>query len=361
MTRRALLMMALLTSACQGFERVASPLDSTTAHDASVDRVPYDDLGCGSCEPRALAQGLQHVVAIDVDDAHVYWADAANLQSHAHIGRVPKVGCAAGVQCTEVVTAERFSITALRLSQGHLFWTERFDENFSDDSGSLWRLDLAGGQPVAVATEQTQPVDLLVHDDTLYWANEAELRRRDAWQSSATTEVLQNLLPRPNALAISMGRIFFTNLGNGVVYGYVASTRLDGSDWQVIAQNQKQPVAIAVGPLYVYWADSARGVVMRAQSDGQGLTSAFLSNLLSPNALLIHEGVLYVSEGGSADDRSDGRIFAVRLDGTGRATLAESQNQPTALAIDEGALYWANYGKRGTTVLDSSVMRLDLP
>lgn len=361
MIAKALLFATLMFAACQGFERVAPPGDARAAHDASADSSIVGDLGCGSCEPEALVEGLHHVAAIDLDQDHVYWADAADLDAYAHVGRVPKGGCAAGVQCAEVLAPQRFAITALRVSQGYVFWSERYDDVRFADTGSIWRLTLEGRVLKELAPTQNQPLDLLVHEDTLYWANEAEIRRRNAWAETAEIGLVQQSLARPIALAISMQRLFFSNLGGDAVPAYVVSTRLDGSDWQVIAENQSTPVAIAVGPLYVYWADSTRGVVMRAQSDGLGLVSAFLSNLKEPNAVLVHDGTLYVAEAGTKGDYTDGKIIAVRLDGTGRTTLAENQLRPHALAIDESALYWANYGTSSPTGYNSSVMKLVLP
>jgi len=192
--------------------------------------------------PRSIADGLDQVSAIALDDDAVYFVDVQQTGngSQTFIGRVPK----AGGQVQHVVDLPSVGVAALAVAGGYVYWTQ--------SDRQVVRVLALGGSPEPLSAGAAAPLAIAVDASGVYWldighvgvdcpANDGQVSRFVPGQPEATP--LASNLKGADALAVSAGAVFWTTSG----FGCNVSTLPGGGAVFELAPGASDPVMLATG------------------------------------------------------------------------------------------------------------------
>ena len=134
---------------------VGSKSSAVATHDGAVMSMPKE----GSA-PRTLVPGQYMADHIAVDDAHVYWSHRGREPSKMRsvLSRIPKKGGSR----VDLIDIER-SIEGFAIDATDVFYAS------GQARGRILKVAKGGGIPVELAAEQSNPRELFVDADHVYW------------------------------------------------------------------------------------------------------------------------------------------------------------------------------------------------
>ncbi|WP_437297192.1 hypothetical protein [Sorangium sp. So ce426] len=187
-----------------------------------------------------LADRQTYAMGIAVDAENVYWTSADQ-------GTVMKVPVAGGAP---VALAEgQDSPLGIAVDATHVYWV--------NEGGTVMKVPVAGGAPSALADEQVRPQDIAVDAAAVYWTNDGGTVMK-APLEGGTPVALAEGQRNPRKLAIDAESVYWTNDD-----GTVKKVPIRGGDPETLATGQDHPLGITVDATSVYWTNSAAGTVMK--------------------------------------------------------------------------------------------------
>lgn len=192
--------------------------------------------------PRSVAEGLDKVSAIALDDDAVYFVDVQQTGNGAQtfIGRVPKVGG----EVQHLVDLPSMSVAALAVAGGYVYWTQ-FDRQ-------VMRAPALGGSPEPLSTGGAAPFAIAVDGSSVYWLDvghlgvdcppsDGQVSRLVLGQPEVTT--LASNLKGAGGLVVSAGTTFWAASG----FGCNVSTLPGGGGVFELRSNASDPIMLATG------------------------------------------------------------------------------------------------------------------
>lgn len=249
---------------------------------------------------------------------------------------------------------------------------------WSDDSGKVSKVSIAGGTATVLATGQSVPQGIAVDGTSVYWANEGTGIGPDGgteWNGSIMKVPVDGGTPTtlasgqsPVGIAVDKARVYWANSGQGTIM----SLPIEGGTPTVLASGQSNPYGIAVDANNVYWTNSGDSTVMREALEGGALT--MLSSMAEEPARialdannvywtsLAEGGVMKVPIAGGATAHLIGGkgigniavdginvyvtgnlipVTKVPVDG-GSSTVVASDMGAAGIVVDAVSVYWSN-------------------
>jgi hypothetical protein len=201
---------------------------------------------------------------------------------------------------------------------------ERFVFYTQPSAGRVMRVPKLGGLPVAIATKLDTPLFLAIDLDAeipaLYWtggSGENGVVMRLALIDGATPTVLIDGQPRPRAIAVRDGFVYWTDFSDGSL----RRIPVDAPTWDAGAPDAD--------------ASDAGG-----SDAGVRTATRLASGLRGPSDLALHDGFAYLPD-------QSGRIARVPLEGGALETFASTTGVPFGVATNGLALYWTTLGTDG--------------
>ena len=119
------------------------------------------------------------------------------------------------------------------------------------------RVPVGGGDPVEIASGQTNPTVVVVDTSSIYRANLGDVGGNDGSivkmpLAGGTPVSIASGLTGPGGLALDATSVYWTEMNAGTVM----QAPLGGGNPQALAIGQNQPFAIAVSATSVFWLDS---------------------------------------------------------------------------------------------------------
>ena len=277
-----------------GFVYWTNPLKNTVLRASKVDgRITVLDAAASS--PTGIA----------LDGDWVFWISSASEEvSKARTDGSGKIIIARG-GCDGACTP-----LAVAASGGFAYWSMRFD----DGSVSLWSDRFKRESiPVVVGPDlPATPFALAFFDDFIYWVGSAPGVGRGVWKAKAAPGSRKQLIAKldqdPTALAVDEPRrhvVWTSSHGTKQARG---SAQGGGEPWQgsvmrapiegaaptgdVIAQELDQPRDVEVGKGWVYWT-SSDGSVKRKSLDDEGAIYVVAEDQADPVGLAMDERRVY--------------------------------------------------------------------
>jgi hypothetical protein len=257
----------------------------------------------GTCQPWAIAQAAQPF-GVAVRGNAVFFT--TNLEN----GGVYQAGLDGAA--STIVAPSIFPFTVATDST-HVYWTSGLD------GGLLQRCPLAGcgPNPELLYGGADYPYEILLADAATYWTV-------NSWNG------FDKVVPD--------------------AAGGVWLARGDAGGAELIA-NQSHPYGIATDGAFLYWADDGPGAegngsILRANLDGTGAVT-IASGQAYPQEVAVYDGQLYWSDLGL--EQSDGSVMTCSPSHCNPTPLADNQDGPLGLGVDDSGVYWTNSG--GGTVI----------
>jgi hypothetical protein len=316
----------------------------------------------GGCIPTALASMQAGAHGIVADATNVYWARRV---AQADGGQAEElVECAkAGCNGAPTILAVDRDIGALAVDATSVYWTNR--------SGTIMKVGLAGGTPTTLATGQNGAVGIAVDATNVYWVTNAffAMTRVPAQPTAVgtvmkmpiaggnPTTLASNL--SPYGIAVDGTSVYWTN-GTGSNDGTVMKVPIDGGVPTTLASGLASPVDLAVDGTYVYWTNAgsnvptdSTGSVMRVPIGG-GTPSTIASQQSDPTGIAVGATSVYWA------NNLGGAVVVAPLCGGVASPLAAGQSGPRDIVVDATGIYWANEGTP-TNGMVGSVLRVSGP
>lgn len=219
-------------------------------------------------------------------------------------------------------------------AQGRVYWTNRTDD------GTVSSVSKQGGAVMVHATDQPRPGAIVISFGQIYWTcaglqpSTGLIATIEAGSDGGGATVLASEQNNPFALATFGGKLYWTNSLDNV--GTVMTVDTEGQGLQELASNQDLPVGIAADEVAVYWAN-LNDHEIRFWELNAGLGGLFLGGLTSPGGVAVDVINVYWTE-------ITGDVHGATKVGKHITTYATGQSTPTGVAVDGLHLYWANNG-----------------
>ena len=269
-----------------------------------------------------------------------------------------------GGQCSGVLTSTDASTNPLGLAIDgtNIYFTTIGTSANNDQDGAIWKMPLAGGTPVAIATGQDFPYSIAVRGSSVYWTN------YDPATDTGPTSGRVLSVPiaggaTPNAIGVGQAYPWGVATDNTSVYwtcnssGKVRSAPLAGGATPVVIAQMcdfpgesapgtcENPAGIAVDGTSVYFADQLDGVWKVPLAGG---TPALLQNAAYPAYVTVDSSHVYYTESSSTQfGFANSDVIQTNLDGSNPITLASNLVRAWGIAHDANYVYWTEYQSPG--------------
>ncbi|XP_033104226.1 low-density lipoprotein receptor-related protein 4-like isoform X2 [Anneissia japonica] len=377
---------------------------STFVIDVVNRNIYWSDLKCSCIKIAGLATMIDSTlindmtkpsgIAIDIDSNYIYWTDIVVGVGQSKIGRA-RMSDGSGVEI--LVDSDLTTPTAIAIDkeESKLYWC--------DESGKIEFSDVDGKNRRTLITAFTAahyPVDVKLHGTYVYWTQQGspELMRAQKATGGNIEDISESIFSHARSLYIFTRINFcisdpcqngatcvnevagyecvcklgytgkYCERGDFILIGDTANSAilisnigLDNSmlDFEVIDIEPQPESPTSVQYDYidnkVYWVDSARKEINRADLDGMNFENVLTvtdGNTPVDISLDVVNRKLYWTSNGLQD-----RIEVINFDGTDqRLLMANDTEYPVSIVIDfeDGLMYWSDRGE------SSKIERADL-
>jgi hypothetical protein len=227
-----------------------------------------------------------------------------------------------------VLASDQNCPLGIAVDRTNLYWTDY-------DEGTIMKLPLAGGPPVAIATGQLSPEYIAVDATRVYWSIGASSTggvggiAEVPLAGGAPVQIAFDPTALHDSVVSDGSHVFWTSYQGGTV------TRMapDGSSPVTIASGQSGPIGVAVSATSVYWTNQVGGGVMEAPIGG-GAPVLLVPGLGAAN-VAVNETSVYWSTGASLVKVSPSGAAPVML-----ATAPGDAESGGVVAVGETYVYW---------------------
>jgi hypothetical protein len=150
--------------------------------------------------PVQLASGFSWIGSVAARDGRVVFAAGRSRVS----GEILQI--AGGGPATSLAFTDS-PIASLALDDDWVYWAEdpKLFENRLDPSGSIWRAPLDGGTKTRLASDQTNPHDVVILEGQVYWANAGPaIDRGGVWRTGSIGGRLRNVVRGSNTFVYAI-------------------------------------------------------------------------------------------------------------------------------------------------------------
>ena len=399
-------------SSLSGDARTTKDGGDAAAAAACDANIANDPLHCGSC---GHACGTTNATVSCVGGVCIFMC----YPGYAHCGADDSTGCSIapgadplhcgacdhsclGTDCTSslcgstAVAVGQNASVMVAVDDQSVFWTNQGSTTAlpSMGDGAVMRADKDGGAPTPVASNQQAARGITVDSTQVYWTSLAPMANVSATLKAGGGPVtpIATLQDYPWEVAVDAQNYYWVDGANDVAMqpaGTVWKLPRTGGAPIPVAQAQYDPISLAVGNGFLYWAQNAappNGALMRAPLDGGaaaplgsangavsvalgdaglfwansqpidggsiesvpingGAPVPILSNLGNPGWVVVDSAHIYWT------DPAHGTIWRAGLDGNSPLLLAAGQALPIGIAVDDKFVYWAAIGSLNVTTM----------
>lgn len=310
--------------------------------------------GCAELKVTTLASSSLHEYgAIAVDDRYAYWLDQGTPDDDYAEGAVMRVAKAGGE--AERVAGDKGNLLALAVDDAFVYWTRsggtelrrapksggpvapvlknlRFPGSVAVDAGFVYvtetawegrvlKVPKAGGETVAIATEQHHPTEVLVDNSTVYWINEVNFgdgQVMKAPKAGGGPTVLAYKLRRPRALTLDGDNVYWIQsrlVDPGGDRDSIVRLAKSGGKPTTLVDNQAGAVALGVDERNVYWASMFSGEIFGLPRAGGAEPIVISDKQNGPGALVVdRSGIFWTTDArGARGVKAQRHEAAVRI------------------------------------------------
>jgi sugar lactone lactonase YvrE len=196
-------------------------------------------------------------------------------------------------------------------------------------TGSVMKVPLRGGAPVALVPRQPGPRWVGVDSQSVYWSNDGGHLMKAGIDGRAPPTTLASGPAEIEQFVVARDGVYWTTSA-----GAVMKVSLEGGP-PVLLATQKRAFAIAVDSQNVYWTMPYDGGVMRVRTSG-GEPVALSWSQDKPWSIAVDATTLYWVNYDTAS------LMKLDLAGGEPQPLLVDRGYPRSLAVDVAGLYWTN-------------------
>jgi len=258
-----------------------------------------------------LSSELNAPTDIQLDTESIYWVEI--------YGDVVKKVPINGGPTTIVASSNMWGNQAsLAIDATHIYWS---------DWGTIWKMERVGGPVTILASGFDSITSLRVYSTNLYLRSESGIEKVDLETNKVTTLVpADSSLDFQGGLIIDTTGIYFPDYVEGTIF----KTTLDGEQITTLATGLDQPHSLLLDSGFLFWAE--REAIKQMSITGGTIKTLIYG--ISPSQIAKDNTNIYWT------DYYGETINKVDLDTGAVVTLAEMQEKPSFLTVDENDVYW---------------------
>lgn len=262
-------------------------------------------------QTQILASELNAPGDIQLDTTSIYWVEI--------YGDVVKKVPIDGGPTTKVASSDMGGNQAcLAIDATHIYWS---------DWSTIWEMEKVGGPVTVLASGLNSISSLRAHSTNLYFRSDSGIEKVDLETHKVTILVpADSSLDFQGGLVVDDTGIYFPDY----LEGFIFKTTLNGEQITTLAAGLDQPHGLLLDSGFLYWAE--RNAIRQMSVTG-GTIKTLVSGI-SPYQIAKDNTHIYWT------DYDSGTINKFDLDTGSVATLAEIQEKPSILTIDENSVYW---------------------
>jgi hypothetical protein len=290
----------------------------------------------GRCQPFTLATS---VTAWDlaVQNGQLFWTDEISPGGAVWTCTVASDACPVRSFATGQNSPERLTING-----GTVYWTNYGTGAAAD--GSVASEPVGGGTISTLAASVWTPTGIAVDATYAFWAESynptPQLVRYDL-STKATTPFTTGAGSKPTGVALLSGALYWTDAVSGTGSVQKSAEAMDSPS--PIGSSQDTPWAVSANAVYVYWVDySTTGAVWQYTIGTAGRQQVGTSDSNPIRIVSDPSYAFWVDEGTAGS--FNGKL--VEWDDANQVAIdrATGLDQPTAVAMDANAVYFATVG-----------------
>ncbi len=300
----------------------AGPLpDATASTDAGPDAPCVD-----SCNAPILLASGSAPAYVAVNQTHVYYTDS----SAGTIRRVP-----IGGGSPQTIASGELSPWVIAIDASYVYWTS--NEAYS----SVGQATLDGGMKSPLAPMQPYPRGVAVDSSYVYWSNESG---NDAGPAGVVRAFFDGggllqvaVAAEPKDVVAAAGYVYWADATAGTVNRALS----DGTMPTTIASGESSPWGLAVSNGRVFWTNyTATGTVKSKALAALGAApTVHATGQHAPRAVVADANSVYWT------NEDDGTIRKAALTAGARViTLVAGEQAPHGIALDATYVYYAAHG-----------------
>jgi hypothetical protein len=275
----------------------------------------------GSNKVALFPPGLNpRYIALDLDEEKIYWTDIGGIRRANLDGSNIENGFIYGLPAAKGIAIDK--------KAGKIYWTDT-------STGEIQRANLDSTGVESLVINLSRPHGMAIDTDggKIYWVDQTtkKVQRANLNGSDVEDLVLNVHWPQDIALNVSQGRMYW--LSDSWMY----SAKLDGSDIKKLFFTENAlGLAIDSDKKKVYWTNSERKKVQRANLDGTAKEDVVTSDLDTPWGIAL---ALYPALEVSIDLRPGCKENTINLGSSGVIPVAiMSSKYFDALTIKEDSI-----------------------
>ena len=258
-----------------------------------------------------LASELNAPADIQLDTTNIYWVEIYGDV----VKKVPINGGPTTILASSNMGGNQ---AALAIDATHIYWS---------DSSKIWKKERVGGTETILASGFDYITSLRVHSTNLYFRSGKGIEKVDLETNMVTTLVPSDYsLDFQGGLVIDNASIYFPDYLEGTIF----KTTLDGEQITTLATGLDQPHSLLLDSGFLFWAE--RDAISQMSITG-GTIKTLISDI-SPFQIAKDNTHIYWT------DYYGETVNKVDLDTGAVVTLAEMQEKPSFITIDENDVYW---------------------
>jgi hypothetical protein len=232
-----------------------------------------------------VVEQQQHPLRLALDDQSIFWT---NLKG----GSLMRMPIDRSSVAIALVRSDR-PYYGIAVDDSNVYWTSIANPSVPKPgdpeplpSGFITRLSKDGGEPVTLASEQVNPLNIAVHKDHVYWMNIGVVRSDFTTGPASLMKVpvgggepmaVVANLDSGGDLAADDQNIYYTTVGKEKEKrcdGTVEKVPRGGGTPTVIAREQCWPLNLVIDATHVYFATAPAGITTSPRNGQPGIIKA---------------------------------------------------------------------------------------
>ncbi|MBL8741054.1 MAG: hypothetical protein JNK04_08175 [Myxococcales bacterium] len=287
------------------------------------------DLTLPSGEPTVVGSGLDRPVGIALVGEDIYVTQTGSGVSNGALVRLPKLGGP-----VEVLASDQRQPWAVTADSQYVYWVDRGE----GEDGSLHRLSLADDAVEVLAEKLRYPWGIAAHGGSLY-ATELNNNRVIAIGPDKSLSIVTAAftgLP----IAVDDSGVYVGVIGLGSWNESISRVDTQGNPSVLYEQLAPSDILVMDGDDLFF---SESGSLRRGKRDGSSVVTLADVSMLGRIDAVVADCFVYFAV------QEDTYVGRVPVDGGDVQVLAPSEALPSAIAVDDDAIYWVNQAS-GTVV-----------
>lgn len=296
---------------------------------------------CGSCTatcPSGCTTGRCYVplATTGSDENHIAVNADKVFFTSASAGTVAWVSRTGGG--ARVIAASQASPSAIAVASSNVYWVNR---GFGKAGGTVMKMILPGGTPIALANAEDYPHDIAVDGEYVYWDTfvpGGTIAKVPIDGGGKVTLATVDTMTSPFAMTIDGANVYWTSHGSDTNTGSVMKVPLAGGTITTLASGYDLPSAIAVGNGAVFFmSHGPDGATLKKVGINGGAVSTVLADVWV-QALASDATNLYLAK---SRPRFGTTIVVMPFSSAATKVMAELDGAVSQLAVDATTLFWS--------------------